>query len=209
MMKGPFFPRARWSAFLVFTVVLLFSGASLSAKPKAKILDLNDTVATSRILSQFATLVQGSGLGSFLSSRGPFILFVPTNSAFSKIPPGTLAALLRPENRELLQRIVLFHIVNGNRYTAKDLIPLKSLLSCEGNPLPLHVNRSGAQTVAKARILHADIRCANGLLDEIDTLLLPPGAVLPAPVATPVDLTTGTPITGAPVPDTTPAVSPH
>jgi hypothetical protein len=74
--------------------------------------------------------------------------------------------------------------------TAKDMVPLKMLLSCEGNPLPLRVNHSGAQIVAKGKILHADIRCLNGFVDEIDTVLLPPGvslAALAPPPAPPVN----------------------
>jgi hypothetical protein len=84
--------------------------------------------------------------------------------------------------------------VNGQLLTAKDLLKLKSLLSCEGHPLPLHVARSGAQLVAKARILHADIRCANGLLDLVDTVLVPPGVTLPppAPPAPPAPVVTTT-----------------
>jgi uncharacterized surface protein with fasciclin (FAS1) repeats len=156
----------------------------LQAKP-AKMLDLNDTVMSKRILSQFAAVVRGSDLGTFLSSRGPFTLFAPTNSAFSKLPPGMLDALLRPENKELLQSILLFHLVNGQRLTAKDLQAQKSLLSCEGHPLPVRTSKSGAQFVVKAKILYADIRCANGLIHEIDTVLVPPGLKLPDPNAPP------------------------
>ena len=151
-----------------------------------KIKDLTDSVLSNRILTKFALLVQYSGQGYLLSSRGPFTLFVPTDSAFSRMPPGAFEALQRPENRDVLQRIVLFHIVNGQRLTAKDMAPLKTLLSCEGNPLPLRVNHIGYQIVSKAKIIHADIRCQNGLMDEIDAVLLPPGVSLTALVTAPL-----------------------
>jgi hypothetical protein len=95
--------------------------------------------------------------------------------------------LLRPENKERLQDIVLFHVVNGKRLTAKDLLPLKSVLSCLGDPpapLAIRTSHSGAQFVMKAKIVSADIRCQNGILNEIDTVLMPPEASLP-PIAPP------------------------
>jgi uncharacterized surface protein with fasciclin (FAS1) repeats len=121
---------------------------------------------------------------TLLSSRGPFTLFVPTDSAFSKLPPGTIETLLRPENKIRLEDILLYHVVNGRRLTSKDMLPLKEVLSCLGTPLPLHASKSGTQYVLKAKITHAEIKCANGIINQIDTLLMPPESALP-PIAPP------------------------
>lgn len=158
-------------------------GAPAMAKP-AKIRDIADSVAANPILTKFAAMVQASDLGTFLSSRGPFTLFVPTDSAFARLPPGMLDTLLRPENKVRLQDILLFHVVNGKRLTSKDLLPLKTILSCQGAPLAIKTTRTGAQLVMKAKIVHADIRCQNGIINEIDTVLMPPEASLP-PIAPP------------------------
>lgn len=182
--------------FAVLLALLLFPAVVEAKEPKPKLKDIADTVLSNRIMTKFAILLRASDLASFLSSRGPFTLFAPTDSAFSRITPEAFDALQRPENKEALQRLVLYHAVNGKRLTAKDLVPLKTLLSCEGNPLVLHVNRSGAETVSKAKILHADIRCLNGLVDEIDTVLIPPGISLSAMAA------------AAPVPQTNAEASP-
>ena len=152
-----------------------------------KFRDIADTVAANPILTKFAAMIQASELGTFLSSRGPFTVFVPTDSAFAKLPPGMLDTLLRPENKERLQDIVLFHIVSGKKLTAMDLKALKTVLSCEGDPpspLILKTTRTGAQLVFKAKIVHADIKCQNGIINEIDTVLMPPEASLP-PIAAP------------------------
>ena len=174
----PRFGRLSFSAILFFG----FVAAALVSPPvqakESKMKDITDTVFSRKILSHFAQLLQAADLASFTSSRGPLTLFVPTNSAFTRIPPEELAALLHPENKEVLQRIVLFHLVNGQRLTEKDLAPLKTLPSCEGSPLPLRVNRTGYQIVGRAKILEADIRCLNGLVHEIDYVLLPPGVSL-------------------------------
>jgi uncharacterized surface protein with fasciclin (FAS1) repeats len=184
-MKSRF--RSRW---LLPALMLGLMAAQAEAKT-AKIRDLADTVATNPILTKFAAMIQASDLGTFLSSRGPFTLFVPTDSAFSKLPPGMLDTLLRPENKVRLQDILLFHVVNGKRLTAKDLLPLKTVLSCQGTPLPLRTSHSGTQFVMKAKIVHADIKCQNGVINEIDTVLMPPEASLP-PVSSPPSPTPAT-----------------
>jgi uncharacterized surface protein with fasciclin (FAS1) repeats len=163
--------------FLGFTVF------QADAKP-VKMMDLADTVAANKIMTKFAAVIQSSDLVTFLSSKGPFTLFVPTDAAFARMPPATLDALLRPENKERLQHILLFHLVNGKRLYAKDLLAQTTLLSCEGNPLTIKTSKSGTQYVMKARITHADIRCQNGVIHEIDTVLMPPAASLP-PLAPP------------------------
>jgi uncharacterized surface protein with fasciclin (FAS1) repeats len=183
-MKFPFRPRFTAPRWLLPALLLGCLGAHAEAKP-AKLRDIADTVDANPILTKFAAMVQASDLGTFLSSRGPFTVFVPTDSAFSKFPPGMLDTLLRPENKVRLQDILLFHVVNGKRLTSKDLLLQKSALSCQGTLLAVKTTRSGAQFVMKAKITHADIRCQNGIIDEIDTVLMPPETVLPPIAATP------------------------
>jgi uncharacterized surface protein with fasciclin (FAS1) repeats len=178
-MNCRLFPRPR---FLFPFLLAFLLGWPAAAKPIHKEQDITDAVLANRIATKFALLLRSSQLTSFLSSRGPFTLFLPTDSAFSRLSPDEFQTLLRPENAAVLQRIVLFHIVNGSRTGAKDLLKLKTLPSCEGTPLTIHTTRTGAQLVQKAKIIRADIRCENGLIHEIDTVLLPPGLVLPTPV---------------------------
>jgi uncharacterized surface protein with fasciclin (FAS1) repeats len=180
-MNGSSFFRSRF--FLLLLVIGLLGGGTgaVAAKPPKKIQDLTDSVLANRITTKFALFVRASNLASFMSSRGPFTLFAPTDSAFSKLPPGEMEALLQPENQAVLQRILLFHLVNGDRLSARDLLTKKTMPSCEGHPLTFRTSHAGAQFVQKARILRADIRCENGLIHEIDTVLIPPGLVLPPP----------------------------
>ncbi len=191
MNRSPFFrPRFLLPLLLAF----LLPGLPAAGKPAHKMQDITDAVLANRITTKFALLLRASQLASFLSSRGPFTLFLPTDSAFSRLSPDEFQTLLRPENAAVLQRIVLFHIVNGSRTGAKDLLKLKTLPSCEGTPLTIRTTRTGAQLIQKAKIIRADIRCENGLIHEIDTVLLPPGLVLPTPVppGTPEPPTPGT-----------------
>lgn len=190
------FPSAaltiRWGMRIaaVWLLMLMLAPCAIAApKPTAhklkKNADLADTLFANVIYTKFAKLVEASGLGTFLSSRGPFTLFVPTNSAFSKLPPGMYEDLLRPENNAQLQRLVLFHVINGKAWHAMDLKVQKSLVSCEGSPLPLKTTKAGTLFVDKAKVLRADQHCANGMIDEVDALMMPPQLVIVA--GTPAD----------------------
>jgi uncharacterized surface protein with fasciclin (FAS1) repeats len=182
---------------MALAALLLMMNAAM-AKP-AKMRDITDTIYANPILTNFTKLLQGSpDIYTFLSSRGPFTVFVPTDSAFAKLPPGELEALLRPENHERLQHILLFHIIEGKRLAVKDLLPLRAMFSCEGNPLTFKLTHTGAHLVMKAKVLHADIHCANGNINEIDTVLMPPEGALPPMKLTP----------DAAPPATAPAVTP-
>ncbi len=58
--------------------------------------------------------VKEAGLVSTLQGKGPFTFFAPTNSAFDKLPAGTVSGLLKPENKAKLTAILTYHVVAGN-----------------------------------------------------------------------------------------------
>ncbi len=172
------------AAALVITLGLA-AGGDAAAKEKApkgpKSHDLTDTIYANPITTDFAKLLQASpDIYTFLSSKGPFTVFVPTDSAFAKLKPGELEALLRPENADRRNAILLFHIINGKRLGMKDLTQLHAMFSCQGNPLTFKLSHSGVFLVQKTKVTHADIKCANGNFNEIDSVLMPPSLALPA-----------------------------
>ena len=187
-MNGMLFSRSHFVGLLL-AMGLVMGASPLEAKTKGpKMLDIADTILANRITTQFAAMLQSSEMATFLSSKGPFTVFLPTDSAFSKLPPATIEALLRPENKERLQDIVLFHVVSGKAWSAKDLLTQTSLLSCEGtpsSPLTIHKTKAGTQLVQKVKITHADIRCLNGVIHQIDSVLMPPEKSMPPLVAAP------------------------
>jgi len=58
--------------------------------------------------------VKAAGLVETLQSAGPFTVFAPVNSAFDKLPAGTVETVLKPENKGLLTKILTYHVVAGN-----------------------------------------------------------------------------------------------
>src|ERR1700744_5990692 len=65
--------------------------------------------------------VKAAGLVNTLEGPGPFTVFAPTNEAFAKLPAGTVDNLLKPENKEMLVKILTYHVVAG-RMTAASLM---------------------------------------------------------------------------------------
>src|ERR1700677_1749011 len=64
--------------------------------------------------------VKAAGLVETLESPGPFTVFAPTNSAFDKLPAGTVQTLLDPANTATLTDMLTYHVVPG-RLTSHDL----------------------------------------------------------------------------------------
>src|SRR5579862_7795486 len=57
--------------------------------------------------------VKAAGLVETLEGPGPFTVFAPTNEAFAKLPAGTVDNLLKPENKDMLTKILTYHVVAG------------------------------------------------------------------------------------------------
>ena len=50
--------------------------------------------------------VQAAGLVETLQSAGPFTVFAPVNDAFAALPAGTVDTLLKPENKDMLVKVL-------------------------------------------------------------------------------------------------------
>src|ERR1700678_4371141 len=63
--------------------------------------------------------VKAAGLVDTLKGAGPFTVFAPTNEAFAKLPAGTVDTLLKPENKDMLVKILTYHVVAGRLSSAE------------------------------------------------------------------------------------------
>lgn len=121
----------------------------------------------------FKTLVKAltaAGLIDTLQGEGPFTIFAPTDAAFAKLPQDALQDLLKPENKEVLIKVLTYHVVSGKVLSSD----LKSgeVKSLQGDPITVEVN-NGVQ-VNDATVTKADIEGSNGVIHQIDNLILPP-----------------------------------
>ena len=132
----------------------------------------------------FSTLVaalQAAGLAETLMGEGPFTVFAPTNEAFAKLPAGTLDELLKPENKQKLTDILLYHVVAGS-VLAADVVNLTEAETVLGQKVDVKVDM-GTVMINDATVTATDILADNGVIHVIDTVLLPAGDIVETAVA--------------------------
>ncbi|MFT4751231.1 MAG: putative surface protein with fasciclin (FAS1) repeats [Neolewinella sp.] len=138
--------------------------------------------------SDFTTLVaavKAAGLAETLMGEGPFTVFAPTNTAFENLPAGLVTALLKPENKATLQKILTYHVVSGN-LMAKDVVA--AITAGDGVVKPATVEGTTFSVTAEmgkvqitdgqgnvANVTSTDITGSNGVIHVIDRILLPVG----------------------------------
>jgi uncharacterized surface protein with fasciclin (FAS1) repeats len=161
-------------------VALIACGLRL-ASCEPNIVELAESVPE---LSTLVAAVVGGDLVDTLSSPGPFTVFAPTNDAFAKLPPGTLDALMKPENKDQLVDILTYHVL-PEEVKAGDLDSFQAVTTVEGKPLHA-VSWGGKVQVGPSlsslsTVTSADNSASNGVVHIIDQVLLPPAAPAPSP----------------------------
>ncbi len=98
---------------------------------------------------------------------------VISNEAFAKLPEGTLANLLKPENKKKLDAILEYHVIAGTAAYAKDLRDREEIKTLEGDDVEVHLSRDGVR-INDSKVIIPNISASNGVIHAIDTVLLPP-----------------------------------
>jgi len=127
--------------------------------------------------------VKAAGLVDTLEGTGPFTVFAPTDDAFAKLPAGTVDSLVQPENKATLVKILTYHVVAG-RISSKDL---KAWIKKGHGTYVAKTVEGGSLTFSEemgkikitdekggsAWITTADVFQSNGVIDVIDSVLMP------------------------------------
>ncbi len=150
-------------------MALPFSVAAHAQAAPAK--NIVDTAVAAGSFKTLVTALKAAGLVSALEGKGPFTVFAPTDEAFAKLPPGTLQDLLKPENKQKLAAILTYHVVPG-RVLASQVMGMTSAKTLNGQTLSIAVS-NGAVMVDNAKVVKTDIRCTNGVIHVIDSVMLP------------------------------------
>src|ERR1700728_700535 len=117
--------KSRKVAVLVALFAITFTSFSFAQNP---MVGGHDMFPTKNIIQNavnsddhttLVAAVKAAGLVDTLKGPGPFTVFAPTNEAFAKLPAGTVDTLLRPENKEMLTKILTYHMVAGRLSAAQ------------------------------------------------------------------------------------------
>ena len=137
--------------------------------------EMEDAMTITAVASgsdSFSTLVQAlqaAELADTLAGEGPYTVFAPTDAAFSTLPDGALEYLLEPENQEILQQVLTYHVAAGE-------LPSTDItgggLSALSGGLAIAVTDAGI-VVNNASVVNPNIEASNGIIHGINRVLIP------------------------------------
>jgi uncharacterized surface protein with fasciclin (FAS1) repeats len=154
---------------LGIAVITLMLSAGTQAQQNNK--DIVDTAMAAGSFKTLAKALRAADLVETLKGEGPFTVFAPTDEAFAKLPAGTLNDLLKPENKQKLQRILSYHVVPG-RVSSTDVVKLRTAKAVSGDTIDITAS-DGTVRVDSARVVKTDIAASNGVIHVIDTVIIP------------------------------------
>ncbi len=140
--------------------------------------------AAAPTLSTFVKALAAADLTATLAGPGPYTVFAPNDDAFSRLPPDTLAQLMKPENKALLAKVLNYHIVQGTI----DFAALKqqiaagngtaTLTTLAGQPLTVTITGNDIVTLTSVNgnisyLKTPDVRQSNGIVHVVNGVLLP------------------------------------
>lgn len=169
--------------FTITAVIAQKDAVEVGGAPMYASKNIMQNAANSNDHTALVAAVKAAGLMSKLESAGPFTVFAPTNAAFEKLPKGTMASLVRPENKPRLTQLLTYHIVAG-KWEAKDI----SKLVKDGGGSASIKTVSGGTLVAKmdgdrlvltdekgnqSTVIIKNVNQSNGIIHVVDTVLIP------------------------------------
>lgn len=132
--------------------------------------DIIDTAVEADGFNTLVAAVKAGGLVDTLKGDGPFTVFAPSDEAFAKLPAGTVASLLKPENKDKLVAILTYHVIPGKVMAAD--VAAGDVETVSGKKATIAVGEAGV-TIAGAKVSTTDIECSNGVIHVIDSVMLP------------------------------------
>lgn len=174
----------RIAALLALTTTAAFAAnPDVGGAPMYEDKNIVENAVNSADHTTLVAAVTAAGLVETLSGPGPFTVFAPTNEAFAKLPAGTVENLLKPENKDMLTKILTCHVVaadamaadiekmvadDGGKHTVKTVGGCEFTAMAKDGMLMIEDGQGNVATVTIA-----DVKQSNGVIHVIDTVLLP------------------------------------
>lgn len=132
---------------------------------------VSSVIASNPSFSTLRKAIAQAGLESTLADeKASYTIFAPTDSAFGKLPTGTLGKLMEPANKEKLRSLLLYHVVSGKISAAE--VKSGDVKSLNGETLKVAA-AAGKVQVDNATVSTPDMMASNGVIHSIDTVLIP------------------------------------
>jgi uncharacterized surface protein with fasciclin (FAS1) repeats len=162
---------------------IFFLSAFVTLTSFAQTKDVVDIAIGSADHTTLVAAVKAADLVGTLKGKGPFTVFAPTNAAFDKLPDGTVATLLKPENKSQLSKVLTYHVVSGNLDAAAVVAAIKTgngkavVTTVSGGKLTVTLEKDKVKLTDEsgnsAFVTTADLKGSNGVIHVIDSVVLP------------------------------------
>ena len=152
-------------AIAVIALSVSIGAASATSK------NIVETAVQSGKFNTLVAALKAAGLVNTLNGKGPFTVFAPSDTAFSKLPTGTVDGLLKPENKAKLVSILAYHVIPG-KIMSGDIAGKKiSVKTVQGSEIL--VDAMYGVKINDSNVVSADIAATNGVIHVIDKVLIP------------------------------------
>lgn len=166
---------------LIFALLLAVPAATYAQYDSTP--DVVDIAIDSDAHTTLVAAVKAADLVSTLKGDGPFTVFAPTNAAFDALPEGTVASLLKPENKATLQSILTYHVIAGNLDSEAVVNAIEAgdgkaeVETVQGGTLTAYVSDGKVyledEKGNKAQVTAVDLKGSNGVIHVIDAVVMP------------------------------------
>ncbi len=127
--------------------------------------------------------VKATQMEDILDKSGPFTIFAPSDAAFAKFSNEKMEQLINSNDKSELKSLLTYHMVAGNLSASHILRAM-----CKGNGKASFTTIQGKKLIAHmdgydivltdpvgntARITAADVNQKNGVIHEIDSVIVP------------------------------------
>jgi transforming growth factor-beta-induced protein len=154
------------------TIIPVPTKTTITPVPNATQKSIVDTLAADGRFTTLVAALRATQLDSNLSAPGPFTLFAPTDSAFDKLPAGTMDSYLKDPQTYYLTKTLRYHMVN-KKLMASDIMRVASIDTIQGQSILINVAGGTIYVNGNGKIISTDIVCSNGVIQVVDTVMTP------------------------------------
>jgi uncharacterized surface protein with fasciclin (FAS1) repeats len=119
--------------------------------------------------TQFASLLESTGVEKELAKGAPYTVFVPTDRALHQLPPGTLANMSAAQ----LKKLVEYHVV-VDRAIDVNAVDSGSVTALSGDALNFSLSPGDQSARVNSSVVLEAYKGKNGIVYLINSVLLPP-----------------------------------
>lgn len=172
------------AALFAFAAPTLAANTMVGGAEMSPEKNIVENAANSADHTTLVAAVKAAGLDETLMGEGPFTVFAPTNDAFAKLPAGAVDDLLKPENKDMLAKVLTCHVVAADAMSPaigkmiKDDGGAHEIETVGGCMITAKIGDNDAlmltdENGTEATVTIPDVKQSNGVVHVIDTVLMP------------------------------------